>query len=235
MRINSVYLVLFILLLSGCGYPQERRQQLDQLQAHIRYVQSAVDLHFKERHILPYRYSEDELKLTTKYLVDFSRLSNHVFQIPPSSFEKGGNFVYVLTDVERNPKVKLFDLRVQDKVEQVQISVRSYLKRNKRLPIKEKVGPYMHVLNIHKLEMPGEIIPSPYCPGESRGFLIDRTGRVYIDYRNDVMRLIQKKQFKIGGREDLRLLLSGESLYVPAYAPVICYKEGELSVSPVPK
>lgn len=224
-----------VLLLIGCGYPQERRQQLDRLPEQVHQVQQAVDQYYKNHRVLPYRYSVDEYKLSTKYLVDFRELSGQLSQYPSSCFEKGGYFIYVLTEVDRVPMVKLFDLRLQDIVERVQLTVEEYIKQKRALPIQEKISPHMYSVDLNKLELADEKIHGPYYPGENRGFLVDESGRVYVDYRQDVMRMLQEKNFKLKGLDDLRVLLSRNSFYVPAYSPIIKYSQGNLALIPLGK
>ena len=84
-----------------------------------------------KKKVLPYRYKADEIKFTSKAVVDFQALKGYIDQIPPSAYENGGFFIYVLTNVEEKPLVRLFDLRVNDQVEKAQMMVQ-IINRNKR-------------------------------------------------------------------------------------------------------
>lgn len=229
----SGFVLSILLLITGCSYPLERRQGLDQLQQHIHQVQEAVNHYYKNNKVLPYRYNNEEYKLTTKYLVDFRVLADQLSEIPRSSFENGGNFLYVLTEVDRKPTVKLFDLRVQDKIQPVQLAVHKYLRKEKCLPIKETIFPHLYAIDFSKLHIPNETLPSPFYPGEKRELLIDDLGRVYIDYRCDVMRIHQENKLKMVQGDDLRVVLSQNSFYVPAYSPIIKYTQGDLMLIPM--
>ncbi|WP_131925707.1 hypothetical protein [Hazenella coriacea] len=218
---------MFVVLLTGCLYPEERRQQLDQLPDHIQRVEAAVKV-YKENNEgwLPYLYREDEVKFTTKYLVDFRRLQGYVGEIPPTAFEKGGYFIYVLTDVEKGPKVRLFDLRVNDQIGRVQPVVLTYLQKNKILPIKEKIDEDLYTIDFEKIKMDPVTIPSPYSPTDLP-LLIDKKGKVYIDYRTEVMKKVQKSKEVISPEMDLRFWLSEDSFYVPAFSPPMKLKDQE--------
>lgn len=214
-------------LLCGCLYPQEERLQLNQLPVHVERVQSAVDLYFKEKNVLPYRYKEDEIKFTSKAVVDFQALKGYIDQIPPSAYENGGFFIYVLTNVEEKPLVRLFDLRVNDQVEKVQIMVNDYKQEHNKLPIQEKIDQRHATIDFQKLRMDEIQIPSPYDSTATLPFIMDQQGKVMIDYRAEAMKMIQKAKVKPSEEEDLRFWMAKQSLYVPAFSLPMKYMTGE--------
>jgi hypothetical protein len=218
---------LAMLVLSGCMYPQNELQQIDQLPLHIAQVQSAVEAYQHQFKFLPYKYEEDEYKFTTKYLVNFQELAKAGGQIPPTAFEKGGTFIYVLTDVETKPQVKVFDLRVNDKVSEIQPYVLTYLKEHGKLPAKEKVADGYYSIDYEKLGIDPVTIPSPYHSDLQLPLIIDEKGRVYVDYRMDAMRMIQESKQKPSGKEDLRYWMSRHSYFVPAFSPPMVYRNQE--------
>lgn len=218
--------LLLLSLMSGCLYPQEERLQLDQLPQHLSRVQSAVELYFKEKKVLPYKYEKDEIKFTSKSTVDFKKLGGYLDQIPLSAFEEGGYFLYVLTNVEEKPLVRLFDLRLNDQVEKVQIMVHDYYQKNQKLPVKEKVDDEYFTIDFQKLRIEEPQVPSPYDPQATLSFIVNSKGKVMIDYRSEAMKLIQKAKKKPTEQEDLRLWISKQSLYVPAFSVPMKFEKG---------
>ncbi len=214
-------------LLCGCFYPQEERLQLDQLPAHVERVQSAIDLYVKDKKVLPYRYKADELKFTSKAVVDFQALRGYLDQIPPSAYENGGFFIYVLTNVEERPLVRLFDLRVNDQVEKAQVMVTDFQQKHKRLPIKEKIDAQFSTIDFQQMGMEEIVIPSPYDTAATLSLMMDGKGKVMIDYRTEAMKMIQKAKEKPSEREDLRNWMVKDSLHVPAFSLPMKYKNGE--------
>jgi len=219
-------ILLLFLLLSGCLYPQEKRLQLDQLPLHVERVQSAVDLYYKKRKVLPYRYKADEIKFTSKAVVDFQALKGYLDQIPPSAYENGGFFVYVLTNVEEKPLVRLFDLRVNDQVEKTQMRINHYKREHRQLPIKEKIDSELATIDYGKLGMEEVKIPSPYDGTATLPLIMDPEGKVMIDYRTEAMKMIQKAKQKPTEKEDLRNWMAKQSIYVPAFAKPMKFVKG---------
>lgn len=215
-----IFLLLSLLVLGGCFYPAERRQQVSDLPTHIAQVQSAVELYQQQNQFLPYLYKEEDRKLTTKYLVDLKAVSGYGAAIPPTAFEKGGNFLYVLTDLERKPLVRVYDLRVGDEMDKLETAIRTYQKTNGKLPIQQQ-GEHYHQIDFAALHMDPIYIPSPYHVGMKLPVIMDDQGRVYVDYRTDIARFLQEKKEPPAPDEDLRLWLSRIGPFVPAYsAPV---------------
>jgi hypothetical protein len=223
------WLIFFIvlLILAGCGYPQEKRQQLDQLPEHVLRVQTAVDLYKKQKNELPYRYRDDEIMLTSKYIVDFDKLQGHLSSTPPTAYEQGGTYLYVLIDVEKDPTVRLLDLRINEAVQAVQQQVQFYYRENKKWPTKEKVGPYYWKIDFEKLRSDPVTIQSPYSSQAKLELLLDQQGRVFLDYRNEAMRMIQQAKEKPASQGDLRIWLAKQSHFVPAYSPPMTYEKNE--------
>jgi hypothetical protein len=218
---------MMTILLSGCMYPQERREQLDKLGEHIATVQSAVMAYQRDHKWLPYRYTDDENKLTTKYKVNFQELQGgYLAAIPPSAFEQGGPFIYVLINVEKKPTVRLFDLRVNDEVEKVQPYVIGYYSKYKKWPFGQKISPHFYAIDYEKLGIDPVMIPSPYSDTKLPLILDDR-GMIYIDYRTEVMKKWQMSKSKPDPNEDLRLWLAEDSFYVPAFSPVMKMRNNE--------
>ncbi|SFX01052.1 hypothetical protein SAMN04487866_101182 [Thermoactinomyces sp. DSM 45891] len=209
-----------MLLLSGCTYPNELNQQVDDLPIHIERVQSAVASYQHEKKVLPYKYKEEERIFTSKYLVDFQAISGRM-EIPPTAFERGGSYLYVLTDVEKQAMVRVFDLRLNDKVKTFEERVGRYYQQNHTYPLGTRVSPSLYEIDFKKLGGEVSKIRSPYHSNIELSYLISDKGVLYLDYRMDYMRFIQSAKEKPAVGTDLRQWINPLSLQVPAYSPVI--------------
>jgi hypothetical protein len=218
-RFISVSIAMYcFLVLSACMYPNEERQQLSEVDNHIARVQSQSEQYLQQNKNLPYKYVPDDRKFTTHYQVDFQLLP----EIPMTAYEKGGNFIYVFVGAEgKEPLVRLFDLRVNDEVEKVQLAVTNFKTKNGVLPIKAKEPNGYYNVDLDKLNLSDISIPSPYFSDSKLPFLMDKNGKIYLDYRGDVTRIIQTAKQKPAQNEDLRLFLARNSIFVPAFSPII--------------
>lgn len=222
-----LFVSLLCLCCAGCLYPQDKRQQLDRLPEQINQVQSGVDAYMQTHSTPPYTYKKEERPFTTHYLVDFKVLQSTGAEIPPSAFEKGGNFLYVLINMEKKPIVRLYDLRIQKKVGDVESAIRYYQQQNKQLPLGKPVAQGFYAIDYQRLKEDAVRIPSPYDTQGQMDLMVDRHGRVYIDYRAEAMKQIQHMGNQLPEGTDLRLWLAQQSFYVPAYSPPMIWKKGE--------
>ncbi|MFC7442140.1 hypothetical protein [Laceyella putida] len=228
MRRWGSYMAILLLLctvITGCLYPQEKRQEWDKLDQHLARVQAAVDTYLKQQKMLPYKYSQDDIKWSTRYQVDFMQIQGYLGEIPPSAFEKGGYFIYVMTDVETKPLVRLFDLRIHDAVDKVQMSVNAYKAKEGKYPLGETVAPHFYKVDMEKLDLSDVHVVSPYSPDTMLDLIMDDRGRVYVDYRSEVMKKWQYAKEKPSEAEDLRAWLAKDSYFVPGYSPMMQMKK----------
>lgn len=206
----------WFLFLTACMFPNEERQQLGDVGNHVARVQAQSEQYLKQNKTLPYKYSAEDRKFTSHYLVDFKLLP----EIPMTAYEKGGNFLYVYVGAEgKQPLTRLFDLRVNNEVEKVQLAVNHYKAKNKNLPIKAKEPNGYYDVDLEKLNLSDINIPSPYFSDASLPILMNKNGHIFLDYRGDVTRLIQTVKLKPSSQEDLRLFMAKNSLFVPAFSP----------------
>ena len=78
-----------------------------------------------------------ETDIYIKYPIEFSKIvPAYTEKIPSNAYEKGGIFQYVLMDVETNPTVKLVDLRVAERIRE--LNLRKTI--NGYIPYKDPVG-----------------------------------------------------------------------------------------------
>lgn len=214
--------ISIVLLLTGCMYPSEERQQLADVDTHLARVQAQAEQLFQQNKTLPYTYTQDERKFTSHYLVNVRELP----EIPPTAYEKGGNFYYVFVGAEgNNPFVRLFDLRLNDEVERVQQAVQWYLSKNKRLPTTGQAIDGYYNIDLAAVKMEHIKIPSPYYGDAQLPILLDKKGTVYLDYRGDALRMMQEAKQKPAAGEDLRVFLAKNSRFVPAFSPKLYFKQ----------
>lgn len=217
-------------LLSGCLYPESNLQKneipyLDQLQS----VQTAVN-QFREAEggILPIKTKDAKTPIYQKYLIDFNRIVPRLLAEPPgNSFENGGIYQYVLVNVEDDPTVKVFDLRIAETIREIQLRI----KANGYPPYKDIIAYNVYSLDFEKIgyQEPPTVI-SPYT-GQPLSFVVNGQGELFVDYRADLYQLMREKQFEIKPGEDIRWILLEDSVFVPAYS--LPYTINENSDEPI--
>ena len=204
-------------LLAGCFFPQDRKAEnqipYDQ---QITTVQQAVD-QFQEATggLLPIKTKEMDTPVYEKYPIDFSKLTPQYLASPPgNAYESGGVFQYVLIDVEDNPKVKVFDLRVAEKISEMKrrIQAQGYP------PFKDKIADNIYTLDQAKLGYKEEqFIPSPYT-NSNLPFIITGKGEIYVDYITDLYQALQSSDSSFTSGDDIREILHKDSPVVPAFS-----------------
>ena len=209
--------VAFLLsFLTGCMFPQEelaKNQAPNEEQ--VAAVQSAVE-RFKSDNggILPIKTKDAETPIYQKYLIDFQKLvPKYLSEVPGNSYESGGVFQYVLVDVETEPAVKIFDLRIAEEIREIKlrIGMQDYP------PFKEQLSGSVFSLDFKKMGYESD--PFAYSPysGENLPFVITGEGELYVDYRTDIYRLVEEGvEMKPG--TDVRESLVEHSIFVPAYS-----------------
>lgn len=208
-------------LLTGCLYPQKQKVQ-NQLpyKGQIQSVQSAVD-QFKEDEggILPIVTKEAETPIYQKYVIKFSKISPRYMAEPPdNAYESGGVFQYVLVNVEDDPTVKLLDVRIAQKIQDISLRLQAYQQSNGYPPYKERVSGNVFTLDYEKMGLKeAPTVTSPYSQKDLY-FVVDGDGNLFVDYTPDLYDLLQEYDGKIKPGEDIRELLVEGSEFVPAYS-----------------
>jgi len=208
---------IVIMLLTGCMYPQDELAQNqipyeDQVQA----VQSAVNQFQKDNGgILPIKTKEKDTPIYEKYPIDFNRISPKYLAEPPgNAYESGGIFQYVLVDVEENPTVKIFDLRMAEKIKDINLLI----SLQKYPPYKEEITTGVYTMDFKKIGYEEErYVVSPYT-NQNLSFVITGSGEVFVDYRSDLFQVMQSGSCKKTAGEDIRDCLLQDSLFVPAFS-----------------
>ncbi|AXI40029.1 MAG: hypothetical protein C6W58_08895 [Bacillaceae bacterium] len=214
---KSFISIMFVLLLSGCLYPEERLHKNEiPYEAQIQSVQKAVEQYKADTEgLLPIKTRDKSTPIYEKYPIDFNLLIPEYLPEPPgTAFENGGIYLYVLVDVEKNPTVKLIDLRIAEAIRELKMRINAH----EYPPYEKQIAKNVFTLNYKKLglkEPPH--VKSPYS-GENLPLVIDNNREVYVDYSLDLYRAIKesKRSFKEG--EDIRHLLVENSPFVPAFS-----------------
>ncbi|WP_231689608.1 hypothetical protein [Bacillus sp. FJAT-27245] len=208
---------LMIMFLGGCMYPSDKlsKNQIP-YKEQIESVQAAVANFQKDNGgILPIKTKEADTPIYEKYVIDFSKISPRYIQEPPgNAFENGGIFQYVLIDVETNPTVKLLDLRIVDQIRDIKMRINA----NGYPPFKEALAKNVYSLDFKKLgyKTPPFVV-SPFTQ-HNLSFVIGPNAEIYVDYSSDLYQFLQKssRHFKPG--DDIRSVLTDESMFVPAFS-----------------
>ncbi|MGM0854461.1 MAG: hypothetical protein ACQEWI_17915 [Bacillota bacterium] len=210
-------LILTISILSGCMYPEEKLSQ-NQIpyETQVKAVQDAVVTYQKDNNgLLPIKTRDQDTPIYQKYPIDFRKLSpQYLAEIPGNAFENGGIFQYVLTDVEEDPQVKIFDLRLAEQIRELKIRIEA----QGYPPFKEEVANNVYTLNYKELGYDGDVyVNSPYS-NKNLPLVINGDGDIFVDYSMDLFEKIKStdKEFKPG--VDIRNFLVEDTFFVPAYS-----------------
>lgn len=210
--------ILFItFLLSGCLYPQERKvENLVPYEDQIQSVQTAVEkYHEVSNGLLPIKNRDIDTHIYIKYPIDFNLLAPRFLAEPPgNAYESGGVFQYVLIDVETNPTVKVFDLRIAEQIKSIKMRIQAH----EYPPFKEKLDNNVFTLDFKKLGYKSEpYITSPFTNNQL-SFVSDGQGEIYVDYISDIYLKMQERGKTYNPGEDIISILTEDSLFVPAYS-----------------
>lgn len=224
----ALLLILVSILLNGCLYPNDKNVIRIPDEQQIQDVQNAINAYRKDHDgLLPIKNKDDETDYFIKYLIDFKRLVPlYLSKIPDNAFENGGVFQYVILHPDTNPTVKVFDLRIAEKIREIKfrLSTKEYP------PFKDVIGKNAFTLEYGKLGYKEEpIIVSPFT-GENLSFFITGQGDVYVDYSHDIEIYREKVDYqKFQDGSDIRFILAENSIFVPAYSlPYTINQSGEL-------
>ncbi|MGD6847475.1 hypothetical protein [Rossellomorea aquimaris] len=210
-------LILTMSILSGCMYPEEKLSQ-NQIpyETQVKAVQDAVVTYQKDNNgLLPIKTRDQDTPIYQKYPIDFRKLSpQYLAEIPGNAFENGGIFQYVLTDVEEDPQVKIFDLRLAEQIRELKIRIEA----QGYPPFKEEVANNVYTLNYKELGYDGEVyVNSPYS-NKNLPLVINGDGDIFVDYSMDLFEQIKSTDKELEPGTDIRNLLVEDTFFVPAYS-----------------
>ncbi|MDQ0337665.1 hypothetical protein J2S00_000435 [Caldalkalibacillus uzonensis] len=231
MKVKYTWILLFVVLLSGCMYPYEHKvKQAPPHPQQMEAVQQSVNQFRAETGVLPIYTTEADTPIYHKYVIDFGQLIPRYMSEPPvHSYEGGGHYRYVLINVETEPEVKLIDLRLSQKVADLQRRVNYYLSRNPYLPIDQMLEGGYFTLDYKKLGLKSPpTVESPYSQ-QSLPLIVDQRGQVGIDYRIDLYQALENRDdvHQLQEGEDIRFVLTDISPFVPAHSFPYTLEDGE--------
>ncbi len=221
---NILLLLPLVVLLSGCLYPDERRQAHqppDETQ--IRAVQQAVEA-FQESTdgLLPIKTIEAPQEFM-KYQIDFERLiPTYLGEHPGNAYEAGGIYQYVIMGAETDPQVKIADLQTFEALRSLQLRIQGM---GPHVQLGEQVGPNVYQLDLDYYKLSeNPTVTSPYTGAELDIYYSGGQEWV-IDYRKDVMHIIQDQSLTFETGDDVREILYTYTPVVPVFSPEITVDE----------
>ncbi|WP_339190858.1 hypothetical protein [Bacillus sp. FSL K6-1003] len=221
-KLKCAMLFVAVIFLSGCLYPHERKSsvQATPYQDQLKLVQSAVDEFQKANGgLLPIQTKDMSTPLYQKYPIDFNRLAPRYMAEPPSTaYESGGDYQYVLVDVEDNPTVKLIDVKMAEKIRDIKLRVQMYRQEHKYPPYQDVLARDLFTLDGKKLGEADSLSVTSPISGNSLPLMIDGDGEIYADYRTELVSCLKKskKTFKPG--TEIQDMIWEETPFVPAFS-----------------
>src|SRR5690606_20015643 len=97
------------------------------------------------------------------------------------------------SDEEVEPRVKLMDLSVFQRVNDIQGWIREHMQAGKALPKDVEVYPGIYAIDYAALNRAAPNIQSMFS-GQTLEALVDVNGAVYIDYGIDIMQFIMRNE-----------------------------------------
>ncbi|MGG1229303.1 hypothetical protein [Bacillus halotolerans] len=221
-KLKCAMIFVAVIFLSGCLYPHERKSsvQATPYQDQLKPVQSAVDEFQKANGgLLPIQTKDMSTPLYQKYPIDFNRLAPRYMAEPPSTaYESGGDYQYVLVDVENNPTVKLIDVKMAEKIRDIKLRVQMYRQEHKYPPYQDVLARDLFTLDGKKLGEADSLSVTSPISGNSLPLMIDGDGDIYADYRTELVSCLKKskKTFKPG--TEIQDIIWEETPFVPAFS-----------------
>ncbi|MBD8025233.1 hypothetical protein H9636_01055 [Ureibacillus sp. Re31] len=214
----SLFLMLALttVLLSGCLFPEEEKvenQVPDDIQ--LASVQKAVEEYQADTGVLPIKNRDMDTDLFIKYPIDFEKLApKYLANAPANSYEKGGIFQYIIWDPEKNPTVKLVDLRAAERMRELNIRFMG----SQYPTFKDKITDYIYTIDYKKIGYKEELtVPSPYTNNQLP-IIVTTEGDLYVDYSMDLNTFLKENNLKPTPGEDIRTYLVDAYPVVPAYS-----------------
>ncbi|PLR90287.1 hypothetical protein [Bacillus halotolerans] len=221
-KLKCAMIFVAVIFLSGCLYPHERKSsvQATPYQDQLKLVQSAVDEFQKANGgLLPIQTKDMSTPLYQKYPIDFNRLAPRYMAEPPSTaYESGGDYQYVLVDVENNPTVKLIDVKMAEKIRDIKLRVQMYRQEHKYPPYQDVLARDLFTLDGKKLGEADSLSVTSPISGNSLPLMINGDGEIYADYRTELVSCLKKskKTFKPG--TEIQDIIWEETPFVPAFS-----------------
>ena len=209
------------MMLSACGGAlynndeEKRVQQMPDLDS-LNSIQRAIDGYQQDTGVLPIKNSEVDTDIFVKYQIDFFKLTSggYMAKSPDNSFEQGGVFQYVIWDAEEKPTVKLIDLRMTERLREVNLRFMS----TQYPQFKDRIADYVYTINYDNIGYKTDVVvESPYS-SNPLPLVISTEGVVYVDYSIELQQFINDQDVIPTPGEDIRYLIVDESPILPAYS-----------------
>ncbi|MGI8315367.1 hypothetical protein [Halobacillus mangrovi] len=229
--LKLLLLFLCMIVLSGCLYPSSQLQK-NQVpnQVQLESIQTAVDtFQSNSGGLLPIKTKPQDTPVFQKYQLDFSKLKEQglIGELPGTSFENGGHYQYVIIHPEKDPTVKVLDLRTTEELRSLQVKVKFYQDSNRYPPLGDQIARGVYALDYEKVGLEEEpMIDSPYSQ-QMLPVYLNAKGEVLIDYRKDLYNYLQNKDHSYESGDDIRYLLTDHAPFVPGYSEAYTVKDGE--------
>ena len=112
---------------------------------------------------------------------------------------------------------KIFDLRMSQVIQEYYLRISMYMQNNEYLPYKEQLHKDVYTLDYKALGYDEEpVVKSPYSQQDLK-IVINPAGDIFIDYTPDLQVALQEGHIYQAG-DDIRPILTEDSLFVPAYS-----------------
>jgi hypothetical protein len=229
------WLSLLVILLTGCLYPNERRMENQTpLMEQVARVQQGIDQFFQENRVLPILTKEMHTPIFEKYVIDWSQVvPRYLPAIPRAAFEQGGTFLFVLTNVEKQPQVRVYDLKLAANVAEIQTRVNNFYQRNKSLPVAGESKANYFFIDFSKIGVKAEkgTVESPYTR-ESLPIVMSYNGVVAIDYTSDLKKMLGSNQVDLSALDDIRFVFTDNSIYAPVKSFPYTIQDDNIQLNP---
>lgn len=204
------------------------------IEQQVKLIQEAVDAYLADTGVLPIVTRDANTPIYEKYAIDFRTLDQRYLPyIPGAAFEQGGSYLFVLTDVETEPKARLLDLKIADQIATIQMRIKSYVETKKEWPVKGSYqGSVYHQIDFEKIGVKEEqtTVASPVT-GDRLPIILSPDGVVGVDYASDLEKIIASVGIvEADELEDIRDLIPRNSLHVPVKSFPYAYEDGKLSL-----
>lgn len=213
-HISLLVVVTVILAACGGGYDDGVARDVPDVDA-INSMQRAIDDYQAATGVLPIKESAVDTDIFIKYRIDYEKLvPQYIAKSPDNAYEQGGIFQYVIWNAEEDPTIKLVDLRVPEKIRDVNM-----IHMAKDYPqFKDQIAEHIYTINHENLNYDEPLtVQSPYST-TLLPLILTAQGDIYVDYTIDLQQFIDDNNLTPTPGEDIRYLIAEESMFLPAYS-----------------
>lgn len=231
MMLRIIPLLMTLIVLSGCLFPQDQRAGGDvPYEDQRKSVEDAVHQYRETTGVLPIETRDQDTPDVRRYPINFKELSPYLSQLPTNAFENGGVFQYVILNPEDQMDVRLLDIRTSRELQDVQRQIHNYRSDHQYAPVKEIIHEGILKLDYEALSYDKEItVQSPYYSEHRLPVYMETDGSMVIDYRIDLLKVIDENGMEgYAEGDDIRWLLTDHHPVVPDYSLPMTMEDGEI-------